>query len=166
MADRFRTPRKVKEWAAIPAFSSSLTTDATVLGSGMAGATLTVMRMLGEYTISPTSAPAALDNAQVTVGIGVVSLDAFTLGSTAMPDPAEEPSFPWLYWAAHPLWYPSVSIGEISGVGVVRQSFDIRSMRKINAREALSFVIQYVSLVGDPPLTFNAGQTRVLTALP
>ncbi len=94
MADRGRhSQRMAKRWSQM----GSGQTTMTAAGTFIAGVALsfdgpfTVLRMIGEYVISPTSAPAALDNAIVAVGIGVVSTDAFAVGGGAMPDPADEP---------------------------------------------------------------------------
>jgi len=126
----------------------------------------TVLRMLGEYTIAPTTAPTALDRAILTMAIGVVSSDAFAVGASAVPDPASEPEYPWLFWASHALHFTGTSVdGGAAGISV-RRSFDVRSMRKMKPRESLIWVSEYSDLAGAPPLTATAGITRVLLALP
>ena len=123
----------------------------------------TVMRLLGEYAIGPRTAPAVGDVAFVTVGIGVVSSDAAALGATALPDPADEPEYPWLYWADHALAFTATSLLDHGQPFSLRQGFDVKSMRKIKPRESLAFVVQNTS-TGDPPLRLVAGNTRVLIA--
>jgi len=163
MVDRFRTPRKEKIWSAIPSFIQAMTGDGTFVIAGVPfNGPQTVMRMLGEYVISPNGATVAQDMVKITVGIGKVSGDAFTLGSTAMPDPAGESNYPWLYWAEHPFFFASTSADPIMEVSSVRVPFDIRSMRKFRAGQQLAFVFQYADLNGAPPMRIVAGQTRIL----
>jgi len=124
----------------------------------------TVIRMIGEYIIAPTTAPVALDKVRMIVGIGVVSTDAATVGASALPDPGAEPDYPWLYWKDHPVQYASTEVDPAGEAGTVRASFDIHSMRKIKPRESLVFVFEYNNVNGDPPLTAGVGLTRVLVA--
>ncbi len=159
--------RRAKIWSAIPGISLALTASGTSLGGSISFATAdTVLRMMGQYIITPTSAPAALDNARVVVAIGVVSSDAFAAGSASVPDPAGEPEYPWLYWADHPLFFSTSTTDPNSGASTLRHSFDVRSMRKLKPRESLAMIVEYADIVGAPPLQFSTGQTRVLIALP
>ncbi len=161
---RFSGHRMNKEWNFIPGVSFALTGNATVAAGGLQPGSATVLRMLGEYIIVPTAVPVALDNADVTVAIGVVSSDAFAAGAGSLPDPGAEPEYPWLYWASHPLFFPSAD-ATAGGAGIsVRRGFDVKSMRKIKPRETLVLVGQYANVVGDPPLTLSIANTRVLLA--
>ena len=163
---RSRGARQAKTWTALPGTTNDLTADGTTLfGFFSSGAPFTVLRMLGEYVINPTSAPVTGDSCVITVGIAVVSSDAAALGSTAMPDPDGEPDFPWLYWAQHPLSYPSTEVQVKTGVGALRHTFDVRSMRKIQTRQSVAMVVEYDDRGGAPPVTVNVGDTRVLTGL-
>ncbi len=164
MPDRVRTARKAKVWDAVPGFTQLLTAAGTTAIAGLSFSDpSTVIRMLGEYTISPTSAPTALDDVRIAIGIGKVSTDAFTLGATALPDPAGEAEYPWLYWAEHSFTYPSNSTS-LAGAASMRKAFDIRSMRKFTVRETLAVVIQYVDITGTPLMTLSFGQVRCLLA--
>ena len=152
-----------KEWNSIPSISLALTADATSLGGALSpGTSATVLRMLGEYIIVPTSAPAALDQVKVAVGIGVISGDAFAAGSASVPDPAGEPDYPWLFWAEHSLYFGTTSVDPSSLGATVRRQFDIRSMRKMKPRETLAMIVQYANIAGNPPLSMLISQTRVL----
>jgi len=123
----------------------------------------TVMRMIGEYGFQSDGTPTDGDAALVCVGIGVMTTDAVTAGATALPDPHDEPEFPWLYWREHiymadaVLTNPTISL---------RQQFDIRSMRKMKARESLVMVVQYEETLLTPNLRFAAARTRVLLGNP
>ena len=142
-----RTARRQKQWARIPGFVTSFSADGTQAPAGFAtaaGSQPTVMRMLGEYTIVADTAPVVAESAFLTVGIAVVSTDAFALGSTAMPDPAIELEFLWLYWAEHGF---------------------IRSMRKLRARETLAVILQYAVTNGTPDIRMLMSSTRILLAL-
>ncbi len=166
MARNFGTQRKAKLWAGIPTTLLGLTADNTFLGGSLAFTSpQTVLRMLGEYVIGPASAVVAGDDVEITVALGKVSTDAFALGASAVPDPNGEPEYPWLYWKQHVFTFPTTSGDPSAATGSVRQSYDIKTMRKFTARESLVWVINYGDLGGAPPMTLVLGQTRVLTTL-
>ena len=147
---------------ATAAFTSSSTAG---LGNVDFGRAFTVLRTMGEYLISPTSAPAAGDNCIVTVGIGVISTDAADVAaSAALPDPGEEPEYPWLYWASHNMFFTTNAIQQIIGGGVRMQRFDVKSMRKVKPRETLQVVVEYADVTGAPPVSVHFGGCRVLVA--
>ena len=164
MADRVSGPRLRKSWVAIPSINLALVIDGTVLGGSVQFAEpATVLRMLGEYVLMNTGPLTAGDRAKVAVGIGVVSTDAFNLGATAMPDPAGEADYPWLYWAEHQMFTPVGGTIDPNAAGMsLRRSFDIRSMRKMKPRESLAAMVEYGDGAGTPPLQFLFSQTRVL----
>jgi len=158
-----RFTRAEKLWSFIPGFTIDLTGDGTfAVGSIAFTSPSTVIRMLGQYIIVPTTAPTALDQAKVVIGIGKVSTDAVAAGAGSLPDPSQEPNYPWLYWATHSLFFGGTSADPASLGAAVRAEFDIRSMRKMRSGQSLAFVMQYVNDAGNPPLTLNAGSTRVL----
>ena len=157
-------PRKDKSWTGLLFSTLLLTADSTNLaGSLVAGEFVTIMRMIGEYLISPTVAPAADDAVVISVGFGIVSTDAFAAGAGSVPDPAAELEYPWLYWAEHPLSF-DLSAAFTSVAGAVRHSYDIRSMRKLKRGQSLARVVQYSNIGGNPPVTVHMGGTRVLIA--
>ncbi len=167
MADRFRTPRKEKEWNGTGSSIVAMTADGSFLAGGgfNFSASSTIIRMIGEYVITPTSAPTAGDSAIVTIGAGKVSSDAAALGATAMPDPAVEFGYPWLYWASHVFRFAGTSVDGGAAGASLRHRFDIRSMRKFKPNESLAIVVQYSNNAGDPPLTLNLPSWRLLLAL-
>ena len=161
MADRHGGSRLQKQWTSILAATHTITADSTVAIAGTAlGISATVLRMIGEYQITPTSAPTAGDNVVITLGIGVISSDAFAVGGASLPDPAGSPDFPWMYWASHS-WFSPTTSSTAAGVNF-RVPFDIRSMRKLKPVEMLVFVVQYADTAGTPGMTVRIGQTRVL----
>ena len=160
--------RKTKQWLFLPGTSQAFTASATAdLGSLAFTEAQTVLRMLGEYQIHRTAAIVQFDSAHFGVGIGIVSSDAVAAGNVAMPDPRDEPEFPWLYWADHLVTYRGTETEPeaLDGSGFIRRTFDIRSMRKVKPRESLVFVVQYVDGGGAPPLTFVHQGIRVLVAV-
>ncbi len=168
MANRGGGRRLSKSWGFLPAVSVAMTADGTFGTSGLSFlAPDTVLRMIGEYTIGLSGAGTNGDGVFVVFAIGVISTDAFSLGATAMPDPGQEPDYPWLYWQSHGFRYPTAT-GTAIGEGndgpqaTVRKSFDIRSMRKMKPRETLFGVLQYVDITGAPPMRADIGHTRVL----
>ncbi len=166
MAFRSSNRRMEKAWLSTGISRSLMTGNATILFSGALNfvAPGTILRMIGEYLISPTSAPAALDSAVITVGIGIVSTDAAALGATAMPDPAVDGDYPWLYWASHAFTFAGTDPQAGSDSYRVRVPFDIRSMRKFKPAQSLVMVAQYSNQVGTPPLTMEQPAWRTLIA--
>ncbi len=166
MADRFsRGQRMKKRWASLGTNTpTAFTAPSTAVFSGFIVPTeaQTVIRMLGEYLIVPAPTPSANDHASITVGIGIASADGVTAGSG--PDPADEPEYPWLYWANHNFNFPVAAANDGLGGGVVRQTVDVRSMRKMKPREALFITAQYQDGSGTPALDMTAGFFRVLLA--
>ena len=99
---RSNTPRMGKQWESLAATIFGFTANATVGGGALDSTTSqTILRMIGEYVISPTAVIIAGDQARLTMAIGIVSIDAKDLGATALPDPGDEPDYPWLYYADH-----------------------------------------------------------------
>ncbi len=168
MSNGRHAPRKEKLWAGLPGIELSLTAAGTSLGGSLAFNTRdTVMRMIGEYTIGadPASLPSIADSVFITVALARVSSDAFAAGAGSVPDPAEEPEYPWLYWKAHHLEFPTAGANTSTFVGSVRQAFDVRTMRKFSPRESLAWIVQYVDGAGTPPVIVGIAQSRVLIGL-
>ena len=162
---RGRFPRQDKEWSFIPALSQAITASGTQSGGGIAVAdSRTVLRMLGSYLILPEGTLAIGDQYGIGIGIGVVSSDAFTLGSSALPDPLGEPEYPWLFWVDHQIAIVSATLIENtnSDAAVVRGSFDVRSMRKMKPQQTLAMVVQASVLAGSVDVRVMLGRTRVL----
>ena len=169
MARQFsRSTRMDKGWNGIARTSVALTSSGTSIGNGIGpaeaifGPQATLLRSLIEYTVAPTSAPTALDNVTIALGLGVFSSDAFTLGASALPDPGAEPQYPWVYWREHSLFFADTSADPSSQGASVRVTADVRSMRKIKQSQVLGWVFQYTDVVGAPPITISLSTTRVL----
>ncbi len=159
--------RMVKQWSGTGAAHIQMTAAGTFGGGSTAfAASGTILRLFGEYILGPTSAVGVDDRALITVGVGIVSTDAASLGATAFPDPGDEPEYPWMYYASHALHYRDIlADGQDGGIqGNVRASFDVGAMRKFKPRESLQVVVQYEDLFGTPPITFSSGIFRLLVA--
>ncbi len=165
MARQFqRSARQEKDWLTIPGFNLGLVSESTFIGGSLPFTTSsTILRMLGEYVIGLNGpAPTAQDGAFITVGIGVVSSDAFAAGGGSMPDPNAEGGYPWLYWRSHPMFFRTTTEDPSDGRGSIRVTFDVKSMRKVKASQSLVPVIQYADVSGLPALRIDFGATRVL----
>ncbi len=157
-------PRMDKHWSAHGGISFSATANGLAVGSPLNfDESWTVLRMIGSWIAGPDAAPTAQDQCTVTIGIGVFSMDAITLGITALPEPLQEPEFPWLYWESHRLFMAGTDV-EGRTMSSVRRTFDIRSMRKIKPREGLVTIAQYEDGVGTPPVQINTSSVRTLVA--
>ncbi len=165
MANGRRFPRKDKTWFGTAPLDFLLTANSTSFGTGMsAGLTSTIMRIMGEYAIGPTSAPTALDAVYITLALGIVSSDAFTLGSTAAPDPVTEFGYPWLYWRSHGFHFSATDPEAGTSMTSVRHSFDVKGMRKLRVDQTLAWVVQYSDSIGAPPMSIALAGTRILLA--
>ena len=101
---------------------------------------------------------------RLSIGIGVASQDAFTVGFTAIPSPstaADEPPRGWVYRASGLVLVG----GDLQQQSLVRHTADIRAKRKVDNGE-LYLVMTNVALFGTTsPLTI-VGLVRTLLLLP
>ena len=167
---RTNFPRRRKQWLQLPGISANLTVAGTTGGSlqAFAGGGNTVLRCMGQHMLmgEPGATHVIGDTMTFTWAIGVVSSDAAAAGAGSLPDPADEPEYPWLYWHTDQLVFTQTGTSTGEGSAVVRTDFDIKSMRKISPRESLIFFGQYVDISGTPSVRIEAGPVRVLVALP
>lgn len=165
---RAMIPRKEKQWDGLAGSTIDMTANGTFGGGSLAfTSNQTILRMLGSWQVMATATIIAGDECEVAIGIAKVSTDAATLGVTALPDPFDEPEFPWLYWATRCLYYAEggAPVLNRTNSGTKEVVFDIRTMRKFKPRESLVAVFQYVDIVGAPPVTLQMGKTRLLTTI-
>jgi len=168
MANRSNAPRQAKLWTALNSANVAMSADGTFAASTTGfDSPQTILRMIGGYQIRASGNVTALETAKIVTGIGIVSTDAAAAGAASLPDPANEPEFPWLFWESTTVYYGATASPETgtSRSGIVRRSFDIRSMRKVKPRESLVWVHQYVDIVGAPGVTLDQEQVRVLVGL-
>ncbi len=158
----FGGTRIPKHWEGTTMTTTALSADATGIGfSFVQDEAWTVMRMIGEIMIRPEATLAAGDHCNVGIGIGVVSTDAVAVGGTAVPDPVTEGDYPWLYWRVFGFDFQGTDLESASASNSVRETFDVRSMRKLKPRESLAFIFEYEDGSGAPPLLLKAN-ARIL----
>ena len=107
--------------------------------------TLTAIRIVGELEVAPTPTSEVEFTQIVDIGIGVSSSEAFSIGITALPDPAAETEYPprgWLY-VARQIAVVSLPTGG-TPVAIYRKhamfKFDLRAMRKIDKGTLFMFM--------------------------
>ncbi len=161
--------RQTKEWRSLPGGGPINMTATGTFGLSALPFTSpsTILRMIGEYVLSATPGGtfAASDAVGIMMAIGIISSDAFAVGTTAFPDPGGEPQYPWLFWKDHAFLMEDATPSPSAPPVVVRHSFDIGSMRRIKPRESLIWAIEYGDIAGAPPMTAILGSTRVLIGL-
>jgi hypothetical protein len=74
-------------------------------------------------------------------GIGIASADAFSIGVTALPNPADDTGWPgWLYWRVFDVHTFGATIAEsmnASGLGSIQFEVDSKAMRKLGVNEVI-----------------------------
>ncbi len=150
------------------------TLSGSVLAAGAAGLTinlllnaptvdtLTAIRVLLDFTVQYAVGSTIVDSLSVvSCGVGVTSVEAFTIGGTSLPSPADETQYPprgWLYVASKAMWTHAESAG-VTEVPAVFQ-VDIRSMRKIDKGVLFcTFVNNNITVGGSMTVT---GRARAL----
>ncbi len=163
MARQFATRRRTRRWAALPGVTLVTSSFGTLAGSGLGFTTPeTVVRMIGGWYASIIGTLVDDDAAVVTLGIGVATTDAFAVGVGSLPDPQDEPAFPWLYWANMNLRQEGTAVNQAWGVGSQYKSFDVSSQRILRPGQTLFSVIQVSDGAGAPSVVVELEQTRVL----
>ncbi len=137
-----------------------------ILGSGVTpiNPNLTIIRIHGTVNIALRVADASLSGFNYAMGIGVVTLDAFTAGIGSVPKPFDDISWPgWMWHHMGALHSPVGALVQDMGAQKVL-NFESKSMRKLRLNEVLMWVVQ-VGESGASTIDFE-GATRVLVKLP
>ena len=109
--------------------------------------TMTVARIIGYLQVEQDPSGDNEGSQSIDVGIGVSSVEAFTIGPTALPDPFSETEYPprgWLYVASK-----QASLRLVSGGGTPTPAifeFDLGAMRKIDKGVLFLYVRNTASL--------------------
>jgi len=90
----------------------------------------TCLRLMGNFTYGFNDA--IFEDANIGVGVAVVTKDAMSIGT--MPDPLSDLEHDWYYWHA---WEGIVGLENQH-----EQTFDIRSARKLREGYRLAFISQ------------------------
>jgi len=167
MARHVRRPgRKIdfKQWSNAPGLIQQIAATGTFLSGSLSFlAPGTILRVRG-YVAAFFDATMQVDDRMVlTFGLGIFSTDAVALGATAVPDPADEPQYPWLWWKEFRL-DSKTTTGLTGGWGIAAQRYEVdtKAMRKVKPGESLVMVFQSTNLAGAPATDIDVGQLRVL----
>ena len=164
---RGRSTRMQKAWDALPGIFLDMTATGTFLASNLTVIVpSTILRIVGRVTIHSTAGGAfgAGDEAFVSFGLGIFSADAVAAGAGSLPEPAGDPSFPWMYTNGASLAIHTAGNAEVALAAIQKFDLDVRSMRRIKPSEALAFVATYSDVVGAPPYSVSYASLRVLIA--
>jgi len=172
MARRFdtRAPRITKHWDATGLRGAAQhDANGTALHSTLVFTTPhTILRCRGNWYMGPSVATVALEEATIAIAIGIVSADAAVAGAGSLPDPFDEPNYPWLWYDVARMFSPFVVDGTGSddfGVTVNHRILDSKAMRKIKPGQALVLVSQMSQNTGTPQIRC-AADVRVLVGEP
>ena len=125
----------------------------------------TLVRLIMDFVMF-ASPPGAVSGRQVvSMGIAVVSDDAFSSGATGMPNPEVSTDYPvggWLWRKVVPVFDETLATGHVPPVEV-RQ--DLRAMRKLD-RSTLAFLAFNDAGEGSPFTVQWIGIIRSLYKLP
>ena len=147
----------------IPSISLPGVATGTISGASIAFLEpATVLRCRGEVLVAMDETMQVGDKALIAFGLAIVSTDAFTLGATALPDPAGDANFPWLWWH-QTLMASNLAVGlNNQGSSVARIVIDTKAMRKVKPLESLAMVFQVVAGTGSPVMDVDFSIIRVL----
>ena len=126
--------------------------------------TLTVVRIIGDFTCSIPTLSETETGTAYDVGVGVINQEAFDLGSgVGIPNPTVEDSTPprgWLYVSRQ---FVSQTVPSTGGVWreTAHYKFDLRGQRKID-KGVLYMWREHNSFVGTPQAIRVVGRIRVL----
>jgi len=164
-------PKRVNAWELGPGMSlietaaQSVTTSTTiVVGDGLTPASdpLTLVRTHGSLELSLKSVGAIDGGFSWAAGIGIVTLDAFAIGVTAMPNPFDD--LTWSGWLWHEMGQMHTAVGALAvgdpSTNPLVVKIDSKSMRKLKLNEVL-FVSVQVGEVGTAVMNIRAF-TRML----
>ena len=160
-----RPARKIdfKQWAAAPGLIST-TSGAGVFQSGNLAFTspATILRWRGFVQMMFDSTVQVDDRLICNFGIGVFSTDS--VAGAALPDPADEPEYPWVWHGQFGLFaFSTMGLATHPfGLASMRLEIDSKAMRKIKPGESLLLVGQTTNAVGAPVTIIHVGQLRVL----
>ncbi len=162
----FRPGKKIdfKEWTSLPSIIVAVSTDTTII-FGSIGFTFpaTILRCRGYVQAAfDASGLSVGDRMRLIFGLGLVSTDAFTAGAASVPDPAEEPGYPWLWYGMMQLAAESTTLSDTWGPQAQRLEVDTKAMRKVKPNETLVMVVQSTAAAGAPGVNVDIPNIRIL----
>ena len=168
-----RSQRRETDWGTGPdAQGVSVTVPGTNVGwtNGVTPTVpgLTLVRTRGSFELLMTAAAAITDRAQVAIGIGIVTDQAFAIGASALPGAFQEAG--WDGWLFHQFINLSPSQTDAGGVllgrgpSVYRGLIDSKAMRKFNPENTMFGSIEMGIEAGTVTVQLRA-DTRMLFKL-
>ena len=147
--------KRLTDWSLGPGGETNTTFTSstnTIVGSGVTpvGGKFTIIRTRGDLSGSLASAAAGANGFACAFGIAVVTLTAFAIGATAVPNPLDEAD--WDGWLYH-RFFGMLSSAPISNaasedvdavlpvVAAVRFEVDSKAMRKIDETEVVASIM-------------------------
>ena len=122
----------------------------------------TILRIRGSWWAMFNETVQVDDQMTITVGIGVATTDAATVGGASLPSPASDIDFPWLYWDQVTLQSLVAAAPTAWGTAMQQRTVDSKSMRKLRPNQSLVWVSEYTSPSGAPVTLFFSPAMRVL----
>ncbi len=165
-----RSTRMKKQWLNIPNNISDLSASATFIASGSLvfdSDVRTIMRMIGEIVVTPSTDLVDTEAALFTFGIGLFNAEAVVAGAASLSSPSGDPDYPWLWWYSTVLVAgPGGDLGELAqGALTNRIPFDVKSRRIVRPNETLVMVGNFSQTSGSADYHVGVAHTRVLLAL-
>ena len=154
-----------KRWEGIPAVSLNAAAIATLAGSFLSFTqSATILRCrVADMLMMFGANQVAGDQSTSAWGLGIFSSDAVAAGVGSLPDPGQEPNYPWLWWGEFNLRNNlGLPVSDQAGPTALRFSVDTKAMRRIHPGQSIAWVIQQTSNVGAVTVNYDLGQTRVL----
>ncbi len=155
----------MKEWVLQPGIGFSFSSDATLLGGGIAfNVPATILRCRCPFISGQLDATMQVgDETDVSFGLAIISQDAFNAGAGSVPDPATDLEYPWLYWTSFHL-HSQLATG-VNAWGTSAQiirEIDTKAMRKVKPGQQLAWIAEVSNSAGAPVTNVDIGRTRVL----
>ena len=154
-----RGPRRLTSWDVGPGNTTvvPLTASGKTLFAGVSPVRdgLTLIRLRGQLSAALTSSSITQGGYNCALGVGIVTVNAFNVGTTAVPGPLTDEA--WDGWLWHQ-YFRLTSSGTIAGgastdedlAGVLTTSFrtevDSKAMRKVNNEEIIIAVLEVVEV--------------------
>ena len=162
----FRGNRMFKSWRGSSNTSLTLTGAGTSIASSIVFVDTpnTILRTLGGIRVAFSDQTlVAGDQAQITLGLFIVNQDAFSVGASAMPDPAGEPEADWLWWYPIQLFNFGVTTEALFAQGAAQANIRIetKAMRKTKPNDVYVLLAEYEDISGSPAVHVS-GSFRTL----
>ena len=164
--------RRMTAWSEGPNSSAVQTLSAAGAslwdtGQALTEPGLTIVRIRGELLVWLSTVTTVGDGfTKFSAGIGIVNADAFAVGATAIPSPADDDDWPgwmWHHAGAGLIGLETTEVGRFPLNGV-RIPIDTKAMRVMKQNEVIVGVVAVETEIGTSVLRF-IGNTRMLSKL-